>query len=101
MVAELPECWQPENRQSGTNEPAPWPAQQFIGSLQMTFQEKPHLPQFADMIHVGLRRDMHAQRAVIVDQLQLRDQPAVFDLALADADLQLVLGSIAQPRVNN
>ena len=41
----------------------------------------------------GISRRCTLKVAVVVDFAELRDQPAVFDFALADADLQLYLWS--------
>ena len=47
----------------------------------------------------GNGSDVHAQRPVVAEPAQLGDELAVLDDALADADLELVLGRVAQADV--
>ena len=62
---------------------------------------KPQLAQFLSLIDVGHRCDLDAERVVISHALQTADQPAIFDFALPDAHLQLVLLRVAQVDVED
>src|SRR5580704_16263702 len=69
--------------------------------LQQTLQQQPQLAHFGGVVDLGHFPDQNRQGAVVMYLGKLGNQPAVFDEPLPDADLQLVLGRVAQLHVDD
>lgn len=59
--------------------------------LEQALEQQPQLAEFTRVVDAFDFADIHAQGRVYISLLQLRDQLAVFDIALADANLKGVL----------
>src|SRR5690349_1884098 len=68
-------------------------------ALQQAFEQQAELAELADVIDAFLLGNVHRQGPVVLELLKLRDQSAVLDFALTDADLQGFLVRVAEVQV--
>jgi hypothetical protein len=75
------------------------PKWQRMPDLQKTLQKQPHFSHLGQLIHIRHCLQIDAQCPIIMNLMQLIDQPAILNLALADAHLQLIFRRIAKPHM--